>query len=183
MNGMASFGTACGGVGLLLVGWQMYGTWSPDRTEQAIYVMGGVVAVIGLAVVWQLFRLAREQRAKQDAQWGAPAGGRTTDGYGRPIYEQQAPNMPAPIVVQHGSGRGARTEVIYAAPPPQYGAQPGWVPPVQVMQPQGYGYAQAPSANYGPNGFGGSHGFPGYPQPPQGRDEGAWHDASGGGVF
>lgn len=184
MNGMASFGVASGGLGVLLIGWRVYETWSPALTERAVYVLGGVIAVVGLGFVAHLFALARERRKEQQEGWGGRAP-RAVDGYGRPVYEQTAPaGMPAPIVVQHGSGRGARTEVIYAAPPPQYGpqypAQAGWQPPVQVLQ-QGYGYGPPPSANYGPNGFGG--GFPGYPQPGSGNDAGAFNDATGGNVF
>ena len=187
MNGMASFGVCSGGVGVLLIGWRVYETWSPALTERAVYVLGAVLAVVGLAFVGHLFALARERRKQQEAQgWGGRVPARMMDGYGRPVYEQQAPGMPAPIVVQSGSGRSARTEVIYAAPPQygaQYGGQPGWQPPVQVMQgygAQGYGYGPPPSANYGPNGFGG--GFPGYPQP-GGGDTGAFNDATGGNVF
>ena len=188
MNGLASFGVASGGCGVLLIGWRVYETWSPALTERAVYVLGGVLAIVGAVFIWQLFTLARERRQQQQAaQWGAPSNPRTVDGYGRPIYEQGASAMPAPIVVQHGSGRGARTEVIYAAPPPQYGAQygmqyggqPGWQPPVQPMP--GYGYGPPPSANYGPNGFGG--GFPGYPQPGGSSDAGSFNDATGGNVF
>lgn len=181
MNGMASVGVLSGGVGVLLIGWRAYETWSPDLTERAIYVLGGVLAIVGAVFVWQLFVLARERRGQQQAaQWGAPAGGRTVDGYGRPIYEQSTPAYQQPIVVQTGSGRSARTEVIYAAPPPQYGAQYGWGQPVQAA-PQGYGYGPPPSANYGPNGFGG--GFPGYPQPGGSSDAGSFNDATGGNVF
>ena len=95
-------------------------------------------------------------------------------------YETCTPAYQQPIVVQTGSGRSARTEVIYAAPPPQYGAQYGWGQPVQAA-PQGYGYGPPPSANYGPNGFGG--GFPGYPQPGGSSDAGSFNDATGGNVF
>ena len=84
------------------------------------------------------------------------------------------PGGDVPIMA-HAASRG-RTEVIYAAPPP-YGPQAGWQQPVQVMQ----GYGPPPSANYGPNGFGG--GFPGYPQPGGAGDVGAFHDATGGNVF
>lgn len=177
MNGMASFGVFSGGIGLLLVGWRAYETWTPATTEQAIWALAAALAITGLAIVAHLFSLARERRQQQMAQWGGQ-GARTVDGYGRPIYEQTAlAGMPAPIVVQSGSGRSARTEVIYAAPPP-YGLQAGWQQPVQVMQ--GYGYGPPPSANYGPNGFGG--GYPGYPQPGAG-DAGSFHDATGGNVF
>lgn len=175
MKSLTSLGVFGGGAGIFLIGWRVYETWSPALTERAVYVLGVVLAVVGLAFVAHLFALARERRKEQEeAQgWGGRPP-RTVDGYGRPIYEQNA-GMPAPIVVQHGSGRSARTEVIYAAPPP-YGPQAGWQQPVQ-----GYGYGPPPSANYGPNGFGG--GYPGYPQPGAAGDVGAFHDATGGNVF